>query len=265
MDASNLGRPDGAQLGPAAAAPAPADVASADNLALFLDVDGTLLDIADTPSEVKTPSGLVRALAQIERKLGGAVALVSGRPIEELDRLFQPLHLRASGVHGAEMRFEPHEAPQPAPDITELPASLNAALIEALAPIPGVFVEPKRYSAAAHFRHAPALGPKVRETLQHLIEREPSGRFEIIEAHCAFELKAQGFDKGKAIEMFLNVAPFAGRIPIFIGDDATDESGFAVVAARGGCAYSVGRWRPGASGVFDEPGAVRAWLAALAN
>jgi trehalose 6-phosphate phosphatase len=260
MEVPNLGRPGGAEPGPGA--PAPADVA---HLALFLDVDGTLLDIAATPDGVTTPSELVNALAQVERRLAGAIALVSGRPIEELDRLFAPLRLRASGVHGAEMRFDPLEAPRPAPNIRELPESLVGALVEALAPLPGVFVEPKRYSAAVHFRHAPSLGPQVRETLQRLIEREASGHFEIIDAHCAFELKARGFDKGKAIEMFLNAAPFAGRTPVFIGDDATDESGFAVVAARGGRAYSVGRWRPGASGVFDEPRAVRAWLAALAT
>jgi trehalose 6-phosphate phosphatase len=265
MDASNPDRRDGAQRGAEEAAPAPADIASADHLALFLDVDGTLLDIAGTPGGVTTPSGLVRALTQIERRLAGAVALVSGRPIEELDRLFAPLRLRASGVHGAEMRFDPLEAPRAAPDITELPESLIAALTGALGTIPGVFVESKRYSAAVHFRHAPSAGSRVKEALRHLIEGEPSGRFEIIEAHCAFELKARGFDKGKAIEMFLNGAPFAGRIPIFIGDDATDESGFAAVAARGGRAYSVGRWRPGANGVFDGPSAVRAWLAALAD
>jgi trehalose 6-phosphate phosphatase len=265
MSASKSGRPNGEQPGPATGAPAPPDPAFADDLALFLDVDGTLLDIAETPDGVTTPTDLIGALAQVDRKLAGAIALVSGRPIEELDRLFAPLHLRASGVHGAEMRFNPLEAPRTAPNITELPESLTMALDKALGAIPGASIEQKRYSAAVHFRSVPDAGPRVREILQRLIERELPGRFEIIEAHCAFELKARGFDKGKAIGMFLNAAPFAGRMPIFIGDDATDESGFAAVAARGGRAYSVGRWRPGASGVFDTPRAVRAWLAALAN
>lgn len=235
------------------------------NVALFLDVDGTLLDIAERPDAVSTPNGLVRALERAARKLSGALALVSGRPIDELDRLFAPLRLPASGVHGAQMRFNADEAPQPTPRARALPDGLLAAAANAFAAMPGVVVEPKRYSLAAHYRAAPAAGPQVRAILQALIDREGHGDIELLEAHFAFEAKMSGFDKGAAIGTFLDAPPFAGRTPIFIGDDATDEAGFATVAARGGRAFSVGERRPHASGVFADPKAVRAWLAAFAS
>lgn len=239
--------------------------AFADDTALFLDVDGTLLDIAETPGDVLTPVGLIGALQRIERKLCGALALVSGRPIEQLDRLFSPLRLRAGGVHGAEMRFDPEAEPKPTPYAHELPDSLIVALGDALRPFPGVFIERKTYSVAVHYRGAPDTGSQVREVLRRLIEEPAHSGIEIFDAHFAFELKLPGFDKGGAITMFLQTVPFVGRVPMFVGDDTTDEAGFAAVVARGGSAYSVGRWRPGASGVFEDPTSVRAWLAACAT
>jgi trehalose 6-phosphate phosphatase len=233
-------------------------------LALFLDVDGTLLDLAERPDLVVTPAGLVATLEDAERKLAGALALVSGRAIDDLDRLFEPLRLRASGVHGAEMRFDPGGPATSTPAGSELPQSLVQALTRAVEAFPGVFVENKRFSISVHYRLAPAAERPVRETVMRLVEslRPP---VEVMNAHCAIELKGPGFDKGRAIATFLSTPPFRGRTPVFVGDDATDESGFAVVAARGGSAYSVGRLRPGAIGVFSEPRAVRDWLAEFAG
>src|SRR5690349_25030885 len=121
-------------------------------VALFLDVDGTILDLAERPSDVVTPPGLVATLGRAERKLAGALALISGRPIDELDRLFEPLRLRASGVHGAEMRFDPGLPPAPAPGARPLPQSLLAGLTRMAAAFPGVLVEDKRFSFAVHYR-----------------------------------------------------------------------------------------------------------------
>lgn len=233
--------------------------------ALFLDVDGTLLDLAERPSAVSTPTGLIRSLTKAERKLQGALALVSGRRIEELDRLFAPLRLRASGVHGAEVRVHPDRQPTSAPEAAALPLSLWTDLTEALREFPGTFAENKVFSFAIHYRLAPDAEAPLRQLLTRLVESERRASIEVVRAHCALELKARGFDKGSAIESFLLGHPFLGRTPIFIGDDATDEAGFAVVASRGGYAYSVGRRRPGTLGAFDEPRAVRDWLAGFAE
>ena len=232
---------------------------------MFLDVDGTLLDFAERPHEVVTPARLVATLAKAERKLEGALALVSGRAIVDLDRLFEPLRLRASGVHGAQMRFDPSEPAAPSPGAVELPASLWAALTRAVGEFPGAFAENNGFSFAVHYRLAPSLEKPLRETVMRLINSQPRTAIEVINAHYAFELKAPGFDKGNAIATFLSCPRFRGRTPIFVGDDTTDEPGFAVVSAHGGFAYSVGQQRPGVLGAFERPAQVRDWLAAFAD
>ena len=234
-------------------------------MSVFLDVDGTLLDLAERPSEVTAPAELLDALARTERKLDGALALISGRPIEELDRLFAPLRLRASGVHGAQVRFDPRAAPREAPGATELPSSLWTALTQAVSRFPGAFAENKRFSFAVHYRLAPKSEPELRAAVMRVLEAHPETRVEVMDAHWVIELKAPGWDKGRAIELFLASPPFRGRTPIFVGDDTTDEAGFAVVSARGGFAYSVGRARPGAVGAFACPQEVRDWLAAFSK
>jgi trehalose 6-phosphate phosphatase len=246
--------------------------ATADNLAvltegpfaLFLDVDGTILDLAERPDDVATPPGLVATLLRIERKLAGALALISGRPIEDLDRLFAPLRLRASGVHGAEMRFDPGGPPISAPGARELPQWLLADLTQVVAAFPGAFVENKRFSFAVHYRLARESERPLREAVMRLFDSAEIP-VEVMSARCAIELKAPGCDKGRAVAAFLSTPAFRDRTPIFVGDDATDESGFAVVTARGGYAFSVGRRRPGAIGTFSQPSAVRGWLAEYAG
>src|SRR5271165_5386759 len=136
-------------------------------VALFLDVDGTLLEFAERPHEVVTPAGLVATLAKAERKLEGALALVSGRAIVDLDRLFEPLRLRASGVHGAQMRFDPGEPAAPSPGAVELPASLWAALTRAVGEFPGAFAENKRFSFAV-------------QTVMRLVNSQPRTAIEAV-------------------------------------------------------------------------------------
>jgi trehalose 6-phosphate phosphatase len=231
--------------------------------ALFLDVDGTLLDLAARPDDVVTPPNLISTLKRAENTLGGALALISGRSIDDVDRIFAPLRLRMSGVHGAEIRFDP-DAPTIATTMGDLPKSLLAALERAIRPFPGVFVEDKRFSFTVHYRLAPSAEQPLRSIVQQLIESTSIG-VEIMDAHYAIEIKNPSFDKGGAIAAFLSTPTFYERTPIFIGDDTTDESGFALVTSRGGLAYSVGSPRAGAIVGFPGPPAVREWLAEFAS
>jgi trehalose 6-phosphate phosphatase len=233
-------------------------------IALFLDVDGTLLDLAERPDDVTVPPDLLTSLAAAEAKTGGALALISGRTIADLDRLFAPLRLRAAGVHGAEMRLGPDDPASPGPEIVALPTSLRPALDDILRDFPGTFVEDKRYSLAVHYRQAPGAGDALRVRLARIFEAFPQTELTMLEAHYAFELKSPQFDKGRAVGAFLATRPFHGRAPIYIGDDETDESGFAAVSACGGRAYSVGLRRPGVVATFASPSKVRGWLAGFA-
>jgi trehalose 6-phosphate phosphatase len=227
--------------------------------ALFLDVDGTILDLAERPDNVITPPGLVTTLLRAEQKLAGALALVSGRPIEELDRLFEPLRLRASGIHGVEMRYNPGDLVSSL-GARELPQSFLMDLTRLVAAFPGAFIENKRFSFVVHYRLALEAECPLRAAVMHLVDSKKIA-VEVMNAHYAIELKAPGRDKGSAIAAFLSTPTFRGRTPIFVGDDLTDESGFAVVVANGGYAFSVGPRRPGAIATFSQPSAVRGWLA----
>ena len=172
-------------------------------LALFLDVDGTLLDLAARPDDVVTPAGIVATLARAEHKLQGSLALISGRPISDLDRLFEPLRLRASGVHGAEFRFEPDGPVTATSAATELPSALWTALTREVAAFPGAFAENKRFSFVVHYRLAPAAERPLRQAVTRLIASSPIA-IEAMDARCAIELKAPGHDKGRAIAAFLS-------------------------------------------------------------
>jgi trehalose 6-phosphate phosphatase len=234
-------------------------------VALFLDVDGTLLDFALRPDAVITPPELVASLAAAEQKLEGALALVSGRTLAELDRLFAPLRLRASGVHGAEMRFESGGPVSNLPEAAQMPDSLWRTVLRVTEEFPGTLAENKGFSYAVHFRLAPWSEAPLRAAIAKAVANEPDGAIEIMDAHFALELKRPGSNKGRAIKSFLSTPPFSGRTPIFVGDDTTDESGFAMVSSIGGFAFAVGEHLPGAIGVFERPGDVRDWLAGFAG
>lgn len=227
--------------------------------ALFLDVDGTLLDVAATPEGVVVPDGLVSNLRQLEAALSGAMAIVTGRALVDLDQLFRGLKVRAAGVHGAQMRYDPTQSAA-VEAFPALPDRLWGALNAALTEFPDVYRENKRFSFTVHFRARPDLAAHLRAALQRLIDGEAASDLALTEAQLAYEIKARGFDKGLAIADFMARQPFAGRIPLFIGNDATDDRGFAAVRDRGGVAYSVGERRPGVVAVFADPAAVRRWL-----
>lgn len=229
------------------------------NWALFLDIDGTLLDIAATPDAVTVPDGLPELLQQLIRAQGGAVALVSGRSIEAIDALFAPLTLPAAGQHGAEMRL-PGAAIETA---GAQPGNLGAVLpiIQAFSrDRPGLLVEYKGMTIAVHCRAAPEYQEELAGFLDNAIA-EQRAWFEIIRGHLVFEIKPRSISKGSAVERFMGVAPFAGRIPFFLGDDRTDEDGFAAVHRLNGYGIRVGPVQPTqADWNLPNPSDVRAWL-----
>lgn len=229
--------------------------------ALFLDVDGSLLDIAATPQEVAMPPELPDILIELGRALDGAVALVSGRALHDLDRLFAPLRMPVAGQHGAEIRL-PQGGGRAMPAGPAL-ATLRRRLNEAAIRHPGVMIEDKGASITAHYR----LAPDCADLLRALVAQEMSaidGDYELLESKMAFDVKPRRFDKGTAIREFMHRAPFAGRLPVFIGDDATDLDGFAAVLGLGGHAIQIGP-QPAGPGIhyISNPRVLRAWLAAL--
>jgi trehalose 6-phosphate phosphatase len=233
-------------------------------IGLFLDVDGTILDLAPTPDAVEVPDALLSELAGVERRLNGALALVSGRPIEELDRLFEPLRLRASGVHGGEIRYAPGES-EKSLAAHRLPNDAWMRLSHLLEQFPGAFAENKGVSFAVHYNLAEVSGDEVREALQRFMRQYSELPLELIGGRFVYEIKLAGFDKGKAIEHFMARPPFAGRQPIFIADDRVDRPGFEKALALGGLALSVGARLPDVSGWFESPRDLRAWLERLAE
>ena len=241
----------------------PVDLAPRE-IGLFLDVDGTLLDLAPRPEAVEVPDGLREALAAAERRLDGALALVSGRPIDQLDQLFAPLKLRASGIHGAEIR---HAANAPSQCLTEqlLPESAWLDLQRLLRRFPGTFAENKDVGFAVHYRFEGGKLTELVIALQDFVDRLAAQRLRLRHGHRVLEIGPRGFDKGTAIECFMADAPFRGRRPVFVADDRMDRPGFEKALSLGGYAFSVGEEMPGLSGWFAQPDAVRAWVGLLAR
>ena len=230
----------------------------AEDWALFLDVDGCLVDFADAPDDVRLPRRLPPLLARLAHRLGGAVALVSGRPLAGLDRMFAPLRMPAAGLHGLELRNDKLLKPPP-----EAPAALAGIREEAVAlalAYPGAIVEDKGPALGLHWRAAPAARDALRALAEASLPRLPGYRLQ--HGDSVVELRPAHGDKGAAIAALLDEAPFRGRMPVFAGDDITDESGFATVNARGGISILVGAREPSAAHyALRSPTAVRRWLA----
>jgi trehalose 6-phosphate phosphatase len=191
----------------------------------------------------------------------GAVAIISGRRIADIDRLLAPLRLAAAGVHGAEFRAA---SAAPIRQITEeLPATLRVAL-SALASEPGILVEDKGLAVAVHYRLAtPAVAERVRGRALAAASGTPG--VSVLEGKCLVEFKLQGASKGVALEQFMSLPPFKGRRPVFAGDDVTDEDAFARLPAWTGVGICIGQPRKGAQVQLPDPAAVRAWLSAVAS
>jgi trehalose 6-phosphate phosphatase len=243
---------------------APSLIPNLQECAILLDVDGTILDLASTPQEVWVPPSLRRDMARLSERSGGALALVSGRSLSDLDLLFSPLQLPAIGGHGAEFRpFSGGEL-----DLSRT-VPLDAALKRKFALVaeigPGIIIEDKGYSVALHYRLAPNLGGLVKEAVARICTENPSAAIEILHGKSVLEIKQVGFNKGTAVRELMRYPPFAKRHPIFIGDDVTDESVFEIISEFDGLAFSVGRIVEGVDGHFEKPESVRGWLTRIAD
>jgi trehalose 6-phosphate phosphatase len=238
--------------------PAPAPL-TGDSWALFLDVDGTLLDIADAPDLVHVDDTLLELLGSVHRASGGALALVSGRSISGLDGLFSPLELPVAGLHGAERRDAAGRVYRRVRD--PVLGELAGELRDWCKAHPGTLLEDKQGSLALHYRLAPAEETAARAAARAAVARLGEG-YVLQEGKCVVELRPSGTSKAHAIEAFMAETPFAGRRPVFVGDDVTDEDGFGWVRKAGGVAVKVDGAGPTAA-EFRLAGvaAVKDWLA----
>jgi trehalose 6-phosphate phosphatase len=227
--------------------------------ALFLDVDGCLVEFTDDPARTTVPAALVERLLALSDMLDGALALVSGRRIATLDRMFAPALFPAAGLHGLERRLDARVvALEPQSGTAALREAIETAR-EVLAIYPGALVEDKGRAMALHWRGGPAAGPAALAFAREALRRLPGYRLQ--HGDMAVELRPEGADKGTAIIAFMQHAPFRGRLPVFVGDDLTDEHGFAAVASLGGIGVLVGsREDSHARHALADPAAVRAWL-----
>ncbi|BEP44728.1 MULTISPECIES: trehalose-phosphatase [Variovorax] len=223
--------------------------------ALFLDFDGTLVGLAPTPEAIEIPPALVPLLDDLRDQLGGALAVVSGRQIDSIDRFLAPLRLPAAGEHGVQRRdAQGRMQEQRAPDLVPILDIAN----ELARVHEGLLVERKHAAIALHYRLAPQLEAVCRDAMSRAIAHDPM--LELMHGKFVFEVKPAGVNKGIAIDAFMAEAPFAGRVPVFLGDDTTDESGFAVVQPRGGVAVKVGSGPSLAQHRLESPLAVYEWL-----
>ena len=228
--------------------------------AFFFDVDGTLADIQPRPELVFIPPRSLAALEQLNGN-GIPVAVVSGRPISQLDALLTPLRLPAAGVHGAERRTASGELQNLAIDSVVFDA-IQRELAQACAEHPGLTLENKGVAFALHFRLAPEMEKAARRVAEEFVTRY--GEVLALQpGKCVFELKPRGASKGEVIRTFMQEAPFAGRTPVFIGDDLTDEAGFAVVNELGGISIKVGSGATEATQRLESVEAVATWLDGL--
>src|SRR4030088_1222074 len=230
--------------------------------ALLLDIDGTLLDLAPTPREVWVPPDLAKNLSRLLARTSGALALVSGRSVNDIDLIFAPLQFPAAGGHGAEMRL-----PLEGESVSSYAPPMDKELKRRLAAIaklsPGILLEDKGYSLALHYRLAPHAEKAIYAAVSLIRADLPNAPIEVLPGKCVCEIKHSGFTKATGVLELMNHEPFKGRRPLFIGDDVTDESVFAIMPDLRGLAFSVGRRAKGVAGHFDEPSDVRQWLAHL--
>jgi trehalose 6-phosphate phosphatase len=226
--------------------------------ALFLDADGTLLELVDDPSAVELDPEVLESLARIDRESGGAIALVSGRPLEQIDRIFAPLRFPAAGLHGYERRNRSGRVTRSDLDPGAL-APVRARFERFVAEHPGSLLEDKILSLALHYRRAPEAAGDAGTLARGLAAALPGG-FRLQPGKMVLEVKPGGATKGTAIAEFMAEAPFRGRVPVFVGDDATDEDGFRFVNERFGHSIKVGRGTTDAKHRLQNVEAVKDWI-----
>jgi trehalose 6-phosphate phosphatase len=248
-------RPRRARTGPTRSTGLPAPDPS---WAFFFDIDGTLADLAPTPSEVRLEHDLHSLIRELHYASGGALALISGRSIESVDSIFGTPRLPVAGLHGLERRnaagqISRHDA------TSEKLKHARERLAAAVARHRGITLEDKGLSLALHYRAAPTLASFAHRTMRG-IHSEMGPEYAILTGKRIIELKPSGKDKGEAVREYMDEEPFRERLPVFVGDDLTDEHGFAVVNSLGGHSIKVGSGRTAARWRLRDVRSVRVWL-----
>src|SRR3954469_6285518 len=230
--------------------------------AILLDIDGTLLDLAPTPREVWVPPGLAKTLNRLLARTDGALALVSGRSLNDIDLIFAPEQYPAVGGHGAEMRIS-IDSESVASHAPPMDKELKRRLAAIARLSPGILLEDKGYSLALHYRLAPHDEKAIYAAVSLIRADLPNAPIEVLPGKLVCEIKHSGFTKASGVMELMTHEPFKGRRPLFIGDDVTDESVFAIMPDLDGLAFSVGRRARGVAGHFDAPSDVREFLTRL--
>src|SRR6201995_3126948 len=230
--------------------------------AILLDIDGTLLDLMPTPREVWVPPGLRETLNGLLKKPSGALALVSGLSLNDIDLIFAPEEFPAVGGHGAEMRLST-DGQAVATHAPPMDKELKKRLAAIAALSPGILLEDKGYSLALHYRLAPHAEKAIYEAVSLIRADLPNAPIEVLPGKCVCEIKHAGSNKASGVLELMKHEPFKGRRPFFIGDDVTDETVFAIMPDLNGLAFSVGRRAKGVAAHFDAPSDVREFLAHL--
>ncbi len=247
---------------PHAAGPAPPTPSGAGEWALFLDFDGTLVEFAATPDAVVVPRKVHSMLSACADALDGAVAVVSGRPIATLDALLAPLRLPSAGLHGLEVRMPDGNVEHADSGASDL-ADLRTRLLSLAREDDRLVLEDKKSSLALHYRRAPERESELRALVSDAADRYRGHH--VLHGKMIVEVKPARINKGDAVGRFLESSPFAGRRPIFAGDDLTDEDGFAAVNRLGGVSVKVGEGESRADWRVPDVDALLDWLAAIAG
>src|SRR3954469_10113696 len=243
--------------------PVPASlVPHLDQTALLLDIDGTLLELMPTPREVWVPPGLSKTLDRLLTRTSGALALVSGRSLNDIDLIFAPEQFPAIGGHGAEMRLS-QDSEAVATHAPPMDKELKRRLAAIAKLSPGILLEDKGYSLALHYRLAPHAEKAIYAAVSLIRADLPNAPSEVLPGKCVSEIKHSGFTKASGVRELMKREPFKGRRPFFIGDDVTDETVFAIMPDLDGLAFSVGGRAKGVAGHFDPQSDVREFLAHL--
>ncbi len=224
---------------------------------LLVDFDGTLVELAESPEQLKPADDLVGLLQALSHRLGGALGVISGRRLESIDRWLAPLQLPGGGLHGTQMRLS--AGPAPSPRVTPELVAQVAELEARYADVPGILVENKGAAIALHYRLAPDRREECRRAMRDVARHLG---FSLLSGHCVFEARPAGIDKGTALRELAETEPFAGRRLFFIGDDTTDEDAIRAVQGLGGVGIRVGAAQTAARHRLTDVSAVLDWLRA---
>jgi trehalose 6-phosphate phosphatase len=247
----------------AAGEAAPPDWLQLDRCALFLDVDGTLIEIAARPTDVVGDARLLQLLCALRMRCQDALALISGRRIADLDRITAPERFAAAGLHGFERRNARGDCVRRAAPTAQKMGEIRRVLVQLASRYPQLLLEDKDYAVAVHYRQAPHLREVVESAIRSLAGLQAAG-LRVQHGHMVAEITPSDASKATALAEFMAEFPFTARMPVYVGDDVTDESAFQWANAAGGLSVAVGRRQSScARARLESVDAVRSWLHAL--